>query len=388
VYKKTTACTKIRQLRKPITGIQGGTGAGKTTAILINEIDHLIRHPLTETSFVSESVPHLKRGGIKDFKKIMKTTGRWNPLSWHGGDKKYTFYNGSYLEFFGADDDSKLRGARRNRLIMNEANNMPFKVYTELASRTDQKITMDWNPTHKFWFHRELMEDPDVDFLILTWLDNELCPDRTKDFILKAKFKAAHSTFWKNWYQVYGLGQIGSLEGVVFQNWDTIDSVPEGAKLLCYGLDFGFTNDPTAIVALYKWNNYIILDEVLYRNGLLNSQIAHILKKENKRTVWADSAEPKSIKEIKRYGLDIRGAKKGKDSIMYGINLMQEKKFLITKRSANLIEEFNNYTWQVNKEGDKINKPIDDFNHGIDAIRYGAVSELSNKKPYVRARAQ
>lgn len=386
-FVRTTAINKMLDLKKRIKGVQGSTSAGKTYGIIPIEIDYAAENPFTETSIVSESVPHLRRGAMRDFFKIMRQTGRWIPEHWKWTTSTYTFANGSYIEFFGADDEAKLRGARRDRLYMNEANNMPFNVYTQLVSRTKGSVFMDWNPTSSFWFHDELIDDDDVDFIILTYLDNEACPDSARDFILKAKAKASTSTFWKNWYRVYGLGLIGNLEGVVFPEWKSIDVVPDTARLLGYGMDFGYSNDPSTLIACYKHDDKTIFDEVIYQKGLLNSDIANLIKQQQRGVIYADSAEPKSIAEIRRYGIPIKATVKGRDSIMYGITLLQEKDFYITKRSTNLIKELRSYSWQIDKEGNKINKPIDAFNHGIDAMRYFAMMTFKNKKLHTRAKA-
>jgi len=385
MFRVTTALKKILKLKKRIKGVQGGTSAGKTYNIIPIEIDYAIKHPMTETSIVAESVPHLRRGVIKDFKKIMNDTGRWVSTNWHSTNSTYTFSNGSYIEFFGADDDSKLRGARRDRLYMNEANNMSFHSFTELAARTKGDVTLDWNPVNKFWFHNELLGDDNVDFIILTYKDNEACPQSAIDFILAAKEKAKTSKFWANWYSVYGLGEVGNLEGVVFNDWEQIGMIPKEARLLGYGMDFGYTNDPTTMVAAYKYNDAIIFDEVIYGKGLMNSDIVNLIRQEKRANIYADAAEPKSIAEIKRYGINIRSATKGADSINYGINLLQEKKLLITKRSINLIKELRNYIWLTDKSGNSLNKPTDAFNHCIDAMRYLAMMELNNKPKITRA---
>ena len=380
MFQVTTALKKIYKLTRKIKGVQGGTSAGKTYNIIPIEIDYAIKHPFTETSIVAESFPHLRRGAMRDFKKIMKETGRWKDKNWRASESTYTFDNESFIEFFSADDDSKLRGARRDRLYMNEANNMTLHAYNELASRTKQSVILDWNPVNSFWFHEELKDDDDVDFIVLTYKDNEACPQSAIDFILKAQEKAKTSNYWKNWYSVYGLGQIGNLEGVVFENWKHIAAVPSEAKLVCYGMDFGFSNDPTTLIAMYKWNNKIIFDELLYMKGLTNGDIAKIIKKHPRATIYADSAEPKSIEEIRRYGISIKGAKKGKDSINYGISLLQEQDILITKRSVNMTKELRSYVYDTDKEGNKTNKPIGAFDHTIDPMRYIAVEKLTNKR--------
>ena len=380
MFKRTTAINKIRACKKRIKGIQGGTSAGKTFGILPVLIDRACKTPNLEISVVAESIPHLKRGALKDFKKIMLLTNRWYDSYFNRTDSKFQFPNGSYIEFFSADNDAKLRGARRDILYMNECNNMTFHAYTELASRTKKEVFLDWNPTNKFWFHEELEGDSDTDFIILTYQDNEACPQSAVDFILKAKEKAVKSNFWKNWYNVYGLGLVGNLEGVVFENWQQIDNLPKEAKYLGSGLDWGYTNDPTTLIDCYRYDGKIILNEVIYRTGLLNNDIAKLIKADGlRRFIYADAAEPKSIDEIKRNGIIIKGAAKGKDSINYGISLLQEHDLVVTKSSTNLIKELRNYTWDTDREGNKLNKPISNYDHAIDAVRYFAVEVLKNQ---------
>lgn len=330
---------------------------------------------------MAESIPHLKRGAIKDFKKIMVLTGRWNDQRWNATDFKYTFANKSTIEFFSAENDSKLRGARRDYLYMNEANNMTFHAYTELASRTKKGVYLDWNPVNEFWFHTDLMNDDDVDFLIVNYQDNEACPESALNFILKAKEKAKTSTFWANWYNVYGLGQLGSLEGVVFPNWEQIDTLPTEANFLGCGLDFGYSNDPTALIAVYEYNGKIIADELIYSTSLLNSDIIKLMKQDKRVPIWADSAEPKSIEEIRRAGFNIKAVVKGADSINFGISVLQQRDILVTKQSTNLIKELRNYSWDTDKTGKRLNRPIDDYNHAIDALRYFAMMGLAIKQP-------
>jgi phage terminase large subunit len=369
MFVRTTVINKILNLTKFVKGIQGGTSAGKTFAVLPVLIDIAAKNKLTEISVVAESIPHLKRGAMKDFKKIMVETNRFVDSRWNATDFKYTFANGSQIEFFSADNDSKLRGARRDYLYMNEANNMTFHAYTELASRTKQGVYLDWNPVNEFWFHTDLMNDNDVDFIIVNYLDNEACPESALNFILKAKEKSKTSSYWENWYKVYGLGQIGSLEGVIFNNWQTIDVIPNDARLLGYGLDFGYTNDPTAIVEVYKWNDKRIVNEICYQKELSNSQIAKLIP--SKMPVYCDSAEPKSIAELTKLGVRAFGVTKGSDSINFGIQTMQAQEYLITKHSTNLINELRKYAWDKDKKtGAKLNRPIDDFNHAIDSLRY------------------
>jgi len=381
MFIRTTAINKIRKLKKRIKIIQGGTSAGKTYGILPILIDRAAKSKL-EISVVSESIPHLRRGALKDFIKIMQDTNRWIAPHFNKSLLKYTFHNGSYIEFFSADQPDRLRGARRDVLYINEANNINFEAYQQLSIRTKDYIYLDYNPTHEFWAHTELMQDDDSDFIILTYNDNEaLSPSIVKE-IEKAKEKANTSSYWDNWWKVYGLGEIGSLEGVVFSNWSKIDKIPDDAKLIGYGLDFGYTNDPTALIGCYQFNNELIFDEVIYRKGLLNSDIKNLFRNYNvgKNIVYADSAEPKSIDELRRYGYYVKPVEKGRDSINYGIDILQQQEFKVTSKSTNLIKELRSYTWDKDRTGNTLNKPIDAFNHGIDAMRYFAMMKLGRKK--------
>jgi len=377
MFKYTTAIKKIRALTKRKKVIQGGTSAGKTFGILPILIDKAARTPMLEISVVSESIPHLRRGAMKDFLKIMKLTNRYVDAHWNRSLLTYTFANGSYIEFFSADMDDKLRGARRNILYVNEANNVTFEAYLQLSIRTNKEIYIDFNPTQEFWAHTEVVPQEDADFLILNYQDNEALDENIVKEIESAKEKAKTSSYWENWWKVYGLGQIGSLQGAVFNNWKQIDKIPEEAKLIGIGLDFGYTNDPTAIVEVYNWNGQRIINELCYRSGMLNTDIAKILP--SNVPIYADSSEPKSIEEIRRFGKTIRGVTKGKDSINYGIQVMQSQEYLVTSNSTNLIKELRGYIWDTDKSGTKLNKPIDYNNHGLDALRYHEMETIGLK---------
>lgn len=378
MFKYTTAIKKIRSLTKRKKVIQGGTSAGKTFGILPILIDKAARTPMLEISVVSESIPHLRRGAMKDFLKIMKLTNRYVDSHWNRSLLTYTFANGSYIEFFSADMDDKLRGARRNILYVNEANNVTFEAYLQLSIRTNKEIYIDFNPTQEFWAHTEVVPQDDADFIILNYKDNEALDENIVKEIESAKEKAKTSSYWENWWKVYGLGEIGSLQGSVFNNWSIIDKIPEEAKLLGIGLDFGYTNDPTAIVEVYNWNGKRIVNEVAYKTGMLNSDIAKILPPNV--PIYADSSEPKSIDEIKRFGKMIRGVTKGKDSINYGIQVMQSQEYLVTSNSTNLIKELRGYVWDTDKTGKTLNRPVDYNNHGIDSLRYHEMETVGLKR--------
>jgi phage terminase large subunit len=380
MFKRTTSINKILSLKKRVKIIQGGTSAGKTFGILPILIDKAIRYPNTEVSVVAESIPHLRRGALKDFLKIMKWTNRYIDEQFNKSLLTYQFKNGSVIEFFSADDSSKLRGARRDVLYINECNNVTFDAYLELSIRTKKEIYLDFNPANEFWVHKELKDEPDADFIILTYKDNEALDQSIVTQIEKNRDKAATSNYWANWWRVYGLGEVGMLEGVIFDNWKEIDKLPDDARLVGIGLDFGYTNDPTAAIEVYNWNGKRIVNEIVYRTGMLNSDIAKVLP--SSVTIYADSSEPKSIDEIRRFGKTIKGVTKGKDSIKYGIDVMQRQEYLVTKQSTNLIKELRSYCWDVDKHGVRLNNPAGGNDHAIDALRYHEMENLGLNSNY------
>jgi len=387
-FTYTTSIDKIRTLTKRKKVIQGGSSAGKTFAILAILIDTAIRNKDISISIVSESMPHLRRGAMRDFLTIMKVTNRFFEERFNKTESRYTFSSGSFIEFFSADEPSKLRGARRDILYINEANNIPYEAYQELSIRTRGEIYIDYNPTRTFWAHTELLNDNDTDFIILNYKDNEALDDNTINEFKIAQNKAATNDFWANWVKVYVDGEIGSLEGTIYTNWSIINDIPAEARLLGVGLDFGFTNDPTSAVAIYKWNDELIIDEIIYQRGLTNPQIASLLKQKGfTNEIWCDSAEPKSIVELKSMGVKAYGVDKGKDSVMFGISVVQQFKLNITKWSHNTIKELENYIW-LKKGGETTNTPADAFNHSMDAMRYIIMTKLgkkqsNNKTPFI-----
>lgn len=375
MYSITTALKKIAKLTKKIRALQGGTSSSKTISVLLYCIDKAQRDKKpTLTSVISESIPHLKRGALRDFKNIMRGHNYWKEDNWNATDSIYTFETGSQIEFFSADNHDKLRGGRRDRAFINECNNISLQAFDEIEVRTKEFIFLDWNPTNEFWFYTDVLHKRnDVEHIILTYKDNEALSPEIVNSIEQRKER-------KGWWQVYGLGQLGEVEGKIYKDWQIIDEIPHEARLERRCMDFGYTNDPTAIVDIYKYNGGYIFDEICFQKGLSNKQIADIILNQDNTTVLvvADSAEPKSIDEIRSYGVSIVGADKGPDSINYGIQVIQDQRISITKRSTNIIKEYRNYLWKTDKDGKILNVPESGFDHSLDAIRYGMTSLLKN----------
>ena len=375
MFQETTAYKKINSLKRRIRVIQGGTSASKTISTLLYLIGYAQTDKVkTLTSVVSESIPHLKRGVIRDFKNILQSHGYWKESNWNETDKVYTFETGSQIEFFSTDNGDKLRGARRHRLFVNEANNVELEAFEQLEVRTEEFVIIDYNPTIEFWAHTELINKrDDVDFIVLTYKDNEALSKNIVEAIEKRKEK-------KNWWKVYGEGLIGEVESRIYTGWAIIDDIPHEARLERYGLDFGYSNDPTAIVALYRYNGGFIVDEVMYLKGKSNRQIADVFLNLSQTLVIADSAEPKSIDELKSYGIEVMPANKGPGSINHGIQIVQDQRMSVTKNSVNLIREYRNYVWAMDKNGRIINEPERGDDHLMDALRY-AMESLNIEPP-------
>lgn len=357
-------------MRKRIRAVAGGTAASKTISILMWIIDYCNDPRQTNklVTVTSESYPHLQKGAMLDFENIMKDLNYWRDDLWHDTKHIYTFETGNKLEFATFDTYSKAHGSRRDVLFVNEGNNMAYNIVDQLMVRTREVVWLDWNPTAEFWFYTELLgRRDDIDFITLTYKDNEALDEVTIKEIESHKYN-------RGWWQVYGLGQLGDLEGKIYTGWTVIDSIPEEARLLKYGLDFGYSIDPTACVAVYKYNDALILDEVIYQKGLSNRQIAEVLLTLDRSSVIADSAEPKSIDEIHSYGIPIFPSTKGTDSVRQGIQVVQDQRIFVTKRSVNLLKEYRNYLWKVDREGNTTNEPSDIWNHTMDALRYAISS--------------
>ena len=378
MYQETTALKKISQLKKRIRIVQGGTAASKTVSIIIWLISLAQRDGSpTLASIVSESFPHLKRGAIRDFLLIMEAHGYFKPHRWNKTDYIYTFETGSKIEFFSVDQPGKVRGPRRERLFINEANNISFEVFEQLEVRTREFILIDFNPVADFWiFDQVIGKRNDVERITLTYKDNEALDSSIIESIEQRKDR-------KQWWQVYGLGQLGEAEGKIYNDWQILDEIPHEARLERRGLDFGYSNDPSALVDIYAYNGGYILDELCYQKGLSNKQIADIILNQDQPQILVigDSAEPKSIDEIKSYGINIIATEKGKDSVRNGIQVVQAQRISMTKRSVSLIKEYRNYMWETDKGGGVVNVPCPIWNHCMDAVRYAITSLAKITEP-------
>jgi len=303
-------------------------------------------------------MPHLKRGAIRDFLNIMEAHGYYDDNRWNRSDFTYEFETGSKLEFFSADSSDKVRGPRRNGdLFLNECNNLPYETHVQLSIRTLGDIYLDFNPVSEFWYHEEILNKQDHDFLIITYKDNEGLPEV---IVKEIESRKGNKTFWR----VYGEGLLGESEGRIFTGWQTIDTIPHEARLERYGLDFGYTNDPTALIGIYYFNGGYILDEIAYTRGLSNKQIADIIAAQPRRALTiADSAEPKSIDEIRSYGVMIQPTTKGPGSVLQRIQMMQDQRISVTKQSVNVLKEYRNYLWETDKDGRIINEPEHIWSH-------------------------
>lgn len=378
----TTAFEKIENMNARINIVQGGTSAGKTWDILgiLNDIATL--EPNSLISVVSDTLPNLKRGAMRDFKNILRTTLREPFWKENKSDHIWTLTNGSVIEFFSTEDEGAL-GARRDYLFINEANRISFETFNQLEVRTKQRIYLDFNPSNEFWVHRELMKNrTDWEFLKVNYLDNESLDENIIKSIEQRKGDGS-----SNWWRVYGLGEIGSLEGNIYSGWTKIEEIPEGFVLKRYGTDFGYS-DPTAIVAVYENDKgEILLDEVCYKTQLKPSDIVDVMKSLEPELFVCDNARPEIIRQAKSEGIRAIPCDKSSKSpdgkinnILYGISLIQEKKVYYTGRSKNLEQEFLTYAWRKKKStGETLDEPEDANNHALDAVRY-AILDMSKPK--------
>jgi phage terminase large subunit len=396
---QTTALRKISGMTKRIRMIRGGQGAGKTISILMLICNSASSNAGRNWLIASEELTKMRDSVIADLAVVLKGFGVWDESRWNKSEFTYTFPNGSIVKFRSMDKEDAGKGVRMfYGVYFNEINKIKFEAYNQYASRCTVVIG-DWNPDTPFFVDDHILSREDCEFLQLTYADNEMLDITERTEILGYLKRGYHRTFikegyekgqryhvdnikdayWANKWQVYGLGNIGALLGAVFTNWEIIEDIPEDARLRAGGGDFGFTNDPTAIVARYQWNGCPVYDEVAYETEMSNATIAKRVKASVlafSTTYW-DSAEPKSVQELRKtHRLKAVGVDKGADSLRFGIDLLQQyPKIYVTRRSINIISNLRNYVWAVDRNGKPTNTPVDKHNHAIDAMRYEEIGK-------------
>jgi phage terminase large subunit len=364
---------------------EGGTRSSKTFSALELLVEIAKGCPNLIISVVSETMPHLKRGAVRDFTSIM--ADEWDDNVWNKTDSIYSFPSGSIIEFFSADQPGKVHGPARDILFLNEANLISWDTARQLFVRTRILIIFDYNPTHYFWAHERIAPRPECRTIHSTYLDNK-DPDTGVSFLTPEQVAEIESNRHdRNWWQVYGEGKVGTLDGLIYE-FGQVDAMPEpdGLKEV-WGMDFGFTNDPTAIVRVLADTGKRIayVDEICYKTRMMNGDIVEALKAQGIARhveIYADCAEPKSIAEIRSAGLKVLPSDKGapvrSQRLAFQLQWMRGWTLRVTKSSVNLIKELRNYTWDKDKDGNPVNYPIDIYNHALDALRYALWSKFGS----------
>jgi phage terminase large subunit len=358
---------------KRITIEQGGTRSGKTYNILMWLIfGYALKNKGKTITICRKTYPSLRASSMRDFFDILRHYDMYEEADHNKSNSEYKL-EGNLFEFISLDQPQKVRGRKRDVLYINEANELYFEDWQQLIFRTTEKAILDYNPSDEFHFiYDKIKPRDDADFYITTYKDNLFL---SKEIVAEIeRLKNIDENYWK----IYGQGQIGSSQALIFRI-NECNAIPTDAKFLSFGMDFGFSNDPTTLVAIYQQGDNIYLKELLYQTGLTNRDIDEKLKfnEIERKEVFADSAEPKSIEELYRMGWNIKPATKGQGSVNIGIDMMKRYKLHVTKDSVNMIKEFRNYKWQEDKNGNILNVPVDMFNHTIDAIRYGLYDKLA-----------
>ena len=352
---------------------QGGTRSGKTYNILLWLIFYYTERNTAKTiTICRKSFPSLRASVMRDFFDILRAHDLYRE-DYHNKSSHEYHLNGNLIEFISLDQPQKIRGRKRNLLYINEANELFYEDWQQLIFRTDGRIILDYNPSESFhWIYDRVIPRDDCDFYQTTYRDNPFLDEKIKQEIERLQY--TDEDYWR----IYGLGERGMSRATIFQFGTS--EIPQEAKLISYGLDFGYTNDPSALVAVYQHGENLYLDELLYRTGMTNRDLHNHLQSlglDRRDEVFADSAEPKSIEELHRFGWNIKPTAKGQDSINAGIDILKRHKIFATSRSSNLIKELQNYKWTEDKNGNLLNKPIDVMNHALDAARYAVFNKLS-----------
>lgn len=358
---------------------QGGTSSGKTYSIMQLLFWYAMNDAGAVITVVGQDVPNLKKGAYRDATTIRNGS---EPLITlfpyvNEGERIFKCINGSLIEFTSYKDAQDAKSGKRDYLFMNEANGVSYEIYWQLAIRTRKKIFIDYNPTARFWVHDKVLGREGVRLIISDHRKNYFLSQEEHDRIEGIE----DEQLWK----VYARGLTGKLEGVIFTEWDIVDALPHSYEWKgdWYGLDFGFTNDPSALEHVVEAHGDLWIDELIYSTGLTNPMLAERAKAEgltNDKEIVADCAEPKSIRELCGQGLWVSPSPKGADSIVSGLDILKRYRLHFTRRSLGIIDNVRSYSWAKDRDGNRINKPEDRNNHGIDAIRYVALKHLSIKR--------
>ena len=364
--------THLKRSKKKIVVEQGGTRSGKTYNILLWIIFHYCaKHTGQTITIARKTFPAVRSSVMRDFFDILKQHQLYNE-DYHNKSNSEYILNGNLVEFVSLDQPQKIRGRKRDLAFLNEANELTFEDWQQIVFRTNGRIILDYNPSDSFhWIYDRVIPREDADFYQTTYQDNPFL-----DATIVAEIERLKQTD-EHYWRVYGLGERGTNRAQVFQ-FTTYQQLPPQAKFLSYGLDFGFTNDPSALVACYQWGDNLYFQEVLYSTNLTNQDLSQMFTKfEVGRydEVFADSSEPKSIEELHRMGFNVKPTAKGADSVNAGIDML--KRYKLHVNGSNLTKEMENYKWLEDKNGNLLNKPEDKYNHAIDALRYGVWNKLS-----------
>lgn len=367
------------------TNINVSNSASKTFSIMILLIGYAESYPNSLITVAGMTYNHLATGTMRDLKKILQETNRWDNERFNKTEKIYTFPNGSQIEFLSVDNMTS-RGPRRDVLFVNEANGLNYETFDQLATRTRDFVIIDYNPSAKFWAHEELVEGKQKDrttFLTLTYLDNEALSQQERENIESRKPKPGEEP--SNYWIVYGLGQIGSLEGNIYQNWIAEKEMPEGFILKRRGVDFGFSNDPTAVVDVYEnENKEIFVETMIYEKGLLTPELIEKMKRLPETLAVCDNARPEIIAEMKRSGLRAIACDKTAGEKMngkrYNIELVQRRIVHYLKSDQDLEREYLSYAWRKKRStGEYLDEPEDGNDHDLDALSY-AIRDMARHK--------
>ena len=358
---------------------QGGTSSGKTYSIMQLLFEMAMNEPDLVVTIVGQDIPNLKKGAYRDAKTILNRSPilqAWFPYL-NESDRVIRCINGSVLEFTSFKDEQDAKSGKRDVLFINECDGIVYGIYWQLDMRTRRKVFLDYNPSARFWVHDSVIGRDNVKLII--------SDHRCNPFLSKEEHEKIENIEDYELWKVYARGKTGKLKGLIFPEFRIVDRVPEAldCKGNWYGLDFGFSNDPSALENLRLAHGELWIDELLFEAGYDNPMIAKIMKSNGitkRDVVIADCAEPKSIAEINSFGFRVEPSSKGADSVNNGLQILQRYKINVTRRSTGIIQEMKRYKWKVDKNGVMLNVPIDVWNHGIDAIRYVALKKLSARR--------